>query len=849
MSIQQFNKNMSIVSALDDEPNDVGGLTSAELKAKFDEGGEALKEYINTVLIPALEALGVETTVQIPTDAGMKYIRVNGDKVLEISEDGVTWEATGSSGHLILDKDGKELPQRSRMRFMNGTVTDENGVTVIKGVKGDKGDQGEKGDTGDTGAQGPIGKTGPVIVPSVDVNGVMSFSIQETAIAPQSVSVRGPQGPQGVQGAQGDQGERGPQGIQGIQGVQGPKGEKGDQGETGPAGAQGIQGIQGIQGKQGETGPAGAAGPVGATGPQGPKGDTGAQGPQGIQGETGPAGPAGAQGPAGPQGERGPAGADGRSFVIQDVYATLAALKAAYPTGNDYAYQVTAENKEIFIWSEDANDWVSLGALQGPQGPQGIQGIQGPKGDTGEQGPQGIQGIQGEQGPAGETGPQGPKGDTGATGPEGPQGIQGPQGEQGIQGPAGPKGDTGEQGPQGIQGPQGVQGPEGPQGPAGVAGADGKSAYQTAVEAGYAGTETAFNSALKDVPGHIANKDNPHGVTAAQVGAYTKEETNTLLQKKADLDEDGNLLLKGDPTSNLMAATKQYVDSSSPSAIVTVTTIPGSSCVLASGSTTVASGTADSSGKCVLSVKSLGDYTLTCTYAGTSWSQNVRVPCIGLIDVAAPLSLEDVSWDFINTFSENGMASSVFSVGDKKTVAIDGVNYQVQIIGFDHDTKTSGGKAGITFQLVDCLNSTYQMNSSDTNSGGWTSCAMRSSTMATLLTKLPSALQNVIKAVNKMTSAGNQSATINTTSDKLFLLSEVEIFGSITYSKSGEGSQYAYYKAGNSKVKKVNGSASYWWERSPYGGSGASFCNVSSKGNANYTSASDSEGVAFGFCV
>ena len=50
-------------------------------------------------------------------------------------------------------------------------------------------------------------------------------------------------------------------------------------------------------------------------------------------------------------------------------------------------------------------------------------------------------------------------------------------------------------------------------------GAQGKSAYQTAVEAGYMDTEAAFNSALKDVPGHIANKNNPHGVTAAQAGA------------------------------------------------------------------------------------------------------------------------------------------------------------------------------------------------------------------------------------------------------------------------------------------------------------------------------------------
>lgn len=338
-------------------------------------------------------------------------------------------------------------------------------------------------------------------------------------------------------------------------------------------------------------------------------------------------------------------------------------------------------------------------------------------------------------------------------------------------------------------------------------------------------------------------------VATAQSTANSAKTTANAALPKSGGTMTGNLVLKGDPTSNLMAATKQYVDSSSPPAIVTVTTIPGSSCVLASGSTTVASGTADSSGKCVLSVKSLGDYTLTCTYAGTSWSQNVRVPYIGLIDVAASPSLEEASWDFINTLSENGMASSVFSVGDKKTVAIDGVNYQVQIIGFDHDTKASGGKAGITFQLVDCLNSTYQMNSSNTNSGGWTSCAMRSSTMATLLTKLPSALQNVIKAVNKLTSAGNQSAAINTTSDKLFLLSEVEIFGSTTYSKSGEGSQYAYYKAGNSKVKKVNGSASFWWGRSPGGSSSAGFCGVGSGGGADIGGASYSFGVAFGFCI
>lgn len=141
------------------------------------------------------------------------------------------------------------------------------------------------------------------------------------------------------------------------------------------------------------------------------------------------------------------------------------------------------------------------------------------------------------------------------------------------------------------------------------------------------------------------------------------------------------------------------------------------------------------------------------------------------------------------------------------------------------------------------------MNSSNTNSGGWENCAMRKSNMATYLSQLTSAWQNAIKQVNKLSSAGSQSTTIKTTADKLFLLSEVEIFGSTTYSVSGEGTQYAYYKAGNSKVKNVSGSAYFWWERSPYASYAAGFCVVHSGGSATNGYASDSFGVAFGFCV
>lgn len=263
------------------------------------------------------------------------------------------------------------------------------------------------------------------------------------------------------------------------------------------------------------------------------------------------------------------------------------------------------------------------------------------------------------------------------------------------------------------------------------------------------------------------------------------------------------------------------------------------------------SAVANSSGWAILYPTTLGEWSVSYVFGGSQKARAYTLEVIGIVYVYPFVigdSLENTTWDNINICSQLGMAEQFFKVGDTKTVSVDGTNYQVQIIGFNHDTKTAGGKAGISFQMVDCLNTTYNMNSSDTNSEGWTSSAMRGR-MSTFLGQLPSALQTAIKAVNKLTSAGSQSATINTTSDKLFLLSEIEIFGTVTNSKAGEGTQYDWYKAGNSKIKKVNGSANAWGGRSPHGSNTTNFCAVGSNGGAGYNDASSARGVSFGFCV
>ena len=259
-----------------------------------------------------------------------------------------------------------------------------------------------------------------------------------------------------------------------------------------------------------------------------------------------------------------------------------------------------------------------------------------------------------------------------------------------------------------------------------------------------------------------------------------------------------------------------------------------------------------SGGEAVLYPTELGEWTIKYTFDSSQKTKQWKLEVIGIVYVypfTIGDNLNDTDWADIDICGRLGMAQQFFKVGDSKTVNIGGTNYEVQIIGFNHDDKVSGGKAAYSFQLVDCLNQTQQMNTGNTNTGGWNGSAMRGR-MSTYKSQLPAALRNVIKTVKKKSGTGGGSSSgTQQTNDDLFLLSEIEIFGTTTYSVAGEGTQYEWYKAGNSRIKKVNGSANDWWERSPGSGNTSYFCYVNSSGNANRSSAADSRGVSFGFCV
>ena len=179
--------------------------------------------------------------------------------------------------------------------------------------------------------------------------------------------------------------------------------------------------------------------------------------------------------------------------------------------------------------------------------------------------------------------------------------------------------------------------------------------------------------------------------------------------------------------------------------------------------------------------------------------------------------------------------------------------YTYAVMGFNNFALTNqnhyGGNhttAGLTFGAVDSVEK-YRMNSSNTNSGGWGQCLMHTSTIPTLQNGIPATLAQV-----KVPYVNYNQSTILYSDDYLFLPAEKEVFGTRTESIAVEAdalTQFAYYKNGGSKIKKVSGNAWWWWLRSARYNRDDSFCAVWKSGSAAYNDPTNSLGASPCFCV
>lgn len=330
------------------------------------------------------------------------------------------------------------------------------------------------------------------------------------------------------------------------------------------------------------------------------------------------------------------------------------------------------------------------------------------------------------------------------------------------------------------------------------------------------------------------------------------------------------------------------------SATITVTVDSGASVALKKGGTTVQTKT--STGTVVFTVYETGSYTVEATKSGQTVSGNVNVVS-GTTSYALTLSfvsntLNNNEWSVIKSVSDAGQGANYWSIGDRKAVTLSGTvgllsfsgTYYAFIIGFNHNSGVEGsgrihfqfGKTALSGGTDICFvdskyNNTgggFRMNTSNTNSGGWASSNMRtalcgtslSSYSGTFIAVLPAALRAVLKSVTKYTDntgggGGSTASYVTATTDYIFLLSEYEVFGSISYGNTNEANkqaQYAYYSAGNSKIKykhNATGEAARWWLRSPRASDSYTFVRVYTDGTVNNRHAHYSYGFAPGFCV
>ena len=208
----------------------------------------------------------------------------------------------------------------------------------------------------------------------------------------------------------------------------------------------------------------------------------------------------------------------------------------------------------------------------------------------------------------------------------------------------------------------------------------------------------------------------------------------------------------------------------------------------------------------------------------------------------------DNSWEGIITACQDNSVPESWKVGDKKTMTIGGKEYQIAIIGKNHDAYTAGGKAPLTFQLAEVYGTTAKMNETQTNTTGWSGSKMRNTTMGEIYEAMPDEVKNAIKEVNKETLNGTRDG-LETTSDKLFLLSEIEVNGSVYFSNNfAEGTRYSYYTDLNSQIMNKGNAPATWWLRGPGKNNAIGFTQINQSGYMANGSAEYAAGVVFGFC-
>lgn len=197
------------------------------------------------------------------------------------------------------------------------------------------------------------------------------------------------------------------------------------------------------------------------------------------------------------------------------------------------------------------------------------------------------------------------------------------------------------------------------------------------------------------------------------------------------------------------------------------------------------------------------------------------------------------------------LPTSIHTFADVQKVLNAGKETEMLSIGMEMDEVTIGSEpmvwvignisnGEVIFVPKWCLTTARAMNSTATNVGGWNSSTLRAWLNGDFYNSLPATVKPYIKNRTFKTSAGNQSTSLQSATDKIWLPREYEIFGT-TYSAAttehtdGDAEQFSIFLTSASRIKTQGktGSACQWYHSSPYISNSGLFTNTNTEGEHN----------------
>lgn len=275
-------------------------------------------------------------------------------------------------------------------------------------------------------------------------------------------------------------------------------------------------------------------------------------------------------------------------------------------------------------------------------------------------------------------------------------------------------------------------------------------------------------------------------------------------------------------------------------------------------------------------LSTLGDQTVTITYTENGVTKTASFTVTVNVKTVAWSTGSDADIVAMVEAADAGLIDlgDYWAVGQERTVSLPamaatnvGETHAAQtvtlvLLNKGGKTLANGSECSFIVGLKDSLNEAGYMNSSSTNSGSWENSKRRAWCNNEFKTAMLSTGIGAIFKQHKNITASSYNGSTNTTSTDWFALAAgKEVFGSEYSSGTSYGggysnyyeakalSQFSYYTDSSHRVKKRNGSANDWWERSPHYNHSSYFCRVYSDGSANNGGASYGNGLAPFGCI